>query len=203
MVSKESLEGTYTYFSILLLSGAGDGFLTLIIPFNFPLSRYPIHFHFCGDVPGSAIVKNVIRQSNQRCVVVHGTNKLRIEQNVAFDTKGHCFITEDGIETDNEFIRNLGAKTGKPGIRIPNMGSNGVETDVDIPSTFWITNASNKFIGNVAAGSEGAGWWFELLLRGAKAAEYNYIDPKSEPLGEFVDNVIHSCRDVSAWLSCN
>ena len=162
----------------------------------FSVFRYPIHFHFCGDVPGSAVLRNVIRQSNQRCVVVHGTNKLRIEMNVAYDTKGHCYITEDGIETGNEFIQNLGARTGKPGIRIPNMGSNGVETDIDIPSTFWITSASNKFIGNVAAGSEGAGWWFELLVRGAKASQFSHVEPKREPLGEFVDNVIHSCSDV-------
>lgn len=163
----------------------------------FSFFRYPIHFHFCGDVPGSAVLRNVIRQSNQRCVVVHGTNKLRIEKNVAFDTKGHCYITEDGIETDNEFIHNLGAMTGTPDVRIPNMGSNGVETDIDIPSTFWITNASNKFVGNVAAGSEGSGWWFELLVRGSKATEYSHIDPKSQPLVEFVDNVVHSCRGVS------
>lgn len=161
--------------------------------------RYPIHFHHCGDVPGSAVLRNVIRQSNQRCVVVHGTNKLRIEKNVAFDTKGHCYITEDGIETDNEFIQNLGAMTGTPDVIIPNMGSNGVETDIDIPSTFWITNASNKFVGNVVAGSEGSGWWFELLVRGSKAIQFSHIDPKRQSLGEFVGNVVHSCRGVS-WV---
>jgi len=57
------------------------------------LGRYPIHFHHCKDVPGAVVLKNTIRHSNQRCMVVHGTNKLRIEQNVAFDTKGHCFLT--------------------------------------------------------------------------------------------------------------
>ncbi|CAI7846911.1 unnamed protein product [Closterium sp. NIES-53] len=31
------------------------------------------------------------------------------------------------------------------------------ETD-DAPSTFWITNPNNNFIGNVAAGSENSGW---------------------------------------------
>jgi len=52
------------------------------------LGRYPIHFHFCGDVGGSVLKKNTIRQSKQRCVVVHGTNNLMVSENVAYDTKG-------------------------------------------------------------------------------------------------------------------
>ena len=78
------------------------------------LGRYPIHFHFCGKVDGTVVSKNTIRESNQRCIVVHGTNNMLIKENIAFDTKGHCFILEDGIETGNQFIRNLGAKTGPP-----------------------------------------------------------------------------------------
>jgi hypothetical protein len=78
------------------------------------LGRYPIHVHFCGDLTGSIVAKNTIRQSNQRCIVVHGTDKLLVQENVAFDTKGHCFMLEDGIETGNKFIRNLGVLTGVP-----------------------------------------------------------------------------------------
>lgn len=160
------------------------------------LGRYPIHFHFCGDVSGSVVSKNTIRQSNQRCVVVHGTNKLLIQENVAFDTKGHCYIVEDGIETGNRFIRNLGALTSIPATLIPNLGSNGKETD-GTPSTFWITNPSNTWIGNVAAGCINAGFWFELKLRGSKAAEFAYLDPMHDSLTSFQDNVAHSNSVVS------
>jgi len=41
------------------------------------------------------------------------------------------------------------------------------------------------------------GFWFELLVRGSEAAHFAHIDPKHEPLGEFADNVVHSCFDVS------
>ena len=59
------------------------------------LGRYPIHFHLCRDVSGSIVAQNTVSRSNQRCVVVHGTDNLLVEENVAFDTKGHCFLVED------------------------------------------------------------------------------------------------------------
>ena len=59
------------------------------------LGRYPIHFHLCGDVDGSVVAKNTIHLSQQRCVVVHGTNNLKISENVAYHTAGHCYMTED------------------------------------------------------------------------------------------------------------
>lgn len=155
------------------------------------LGRYPIHFHFCNDVSGSVVSQNSIRQSNQRCVVVHGTNKLRVSENIAYDTKGHCYMTEDGIETGNEFIRNLGAQTGIPEMLIPDMGTNGVETDIE-PATFWITSPTNSWIGNVAAGSINSGFWFEPKLRGERASLYPDKDPQLDPIILFKDNVAHS-----------
>jgi cell migration-inducing and hyaluronan-binding protein len=44
-------------------------------------------------------------------VTVHGTNNLQIENNVTYNTVGHCFFLEDGIETGNEYIRNLAIQT--------------------------------------------------------------------------------------------
>lgn len=155
------------------------------------LGRYPIHFHFCNDVSGSVVAQNSIRQSNQRCVVVHGTNKLRVVENIAYDTKGHCYMTEDGIETDNEFISNLGAQTGIPEKLIPNMGSNGMETDGE-PATFWIASPTNSWIGNVAAGSINSGYWFEPKLRGDRASLFPDKNPQMDPIILFKDNIGHS-----------
>lgn len=60
-----------------------------------------------------------MRDSEQRCIVVHGTNHALIANNVAYDHRGHCFIAaEDGYETDNNFKDNLGAKT-KRGVNLP------------------------------------------------------------------------------------
>ena len=51
-----------------------------------------------------------------------------IQENIAYDTKGHCLLLEDGIEKNNRFIRNLGAQTGIPEKGIPDFGPNGLET---------------------------------------------------------------------------
>ena len=44
-------------------------------------------------------------------MTVHGTNFLRVENNVTYNTVGHCFFLEDGIEHGNEFIKNLAIQT--------------------------------------------------------------------------------------------
>ena len=74
----------------------------------------------CGDVAGSMVAKNTIRQSHQRCVVLHASDNAIVEDNVAYDSFGHCFVLEDGIETGNSFLRNLGAQIDAPALLIPN-----------------------------------------------------------------------------------
>ena len=95
----------------------------------------PIHFHMSGSVSGSVVRKNVVRESNQRCVVIHGSHDVLVENNVAYDTHGHCFILEDGGETNNTFKDNLGAKTHNQGLSIGSTDNKA--------ATFWITHIKN------------------------------------------------------------
>jgi len=161
------------------------------------LGRYPVHFHICNDGFGSVIKKNVVRQSNQRCFVMHGTSGVWIEENVAFDTFGHCYMTEDGVEHSNHFIRNLGIHT-KNSQKLLSQHSGRSETD-DRASTFWMTNMENFFEGNVAAGSEMFGYWVEAHYsingRGASSYQNPTLQPIHTNLGSFKDNVAHSIRD--------
>src|SRR5690606_32051259 len=71
---------------------------------NLTLARYPIHWHLVGDAKGQYIRNAAIHDTYNRCVTVHGTNDLRIENNVTYNTVGHCFFLEDGIEQRNEFV---------------------------------------------------------------------------------------------------
>eukprot|EP00591_Stephanopyxis_turris_P012014 CAMPEP_0195517630 /NCGR_PEP_ID=MMETSP0794_2-20130614/11096_1 /TAXON_ID=515487 /ORGANISM="Stephanopyxis turris, Strain CCMP 815" /LENGTH=1723 /DNA_ID=CAMNT_0040646463 /DNA_START=75 /DNA_END=5246 /DNA_ORIENTATION=+ len=152
--------------------------------------RYPIEFFNCGDVPGSKVSKNTIRDSYQRCVVVRNTNSLRISQNVAYHTAGHCYVIADGGEVNNLFEKNLGAWSYKSNFPITGETGNGHA------STFLILNPNNHLIGNVAAGAYYAGFWFPLKVYVQRDSKILHpsVRPRSEDLGTFEDNVSHSNR---------
>ena len=75
---------------------------------NMHLARYPIHWHIVGEGQGQYIENSSIHDTYSRCVTVHGTNNVRVENNVTFNTVGHCFFLEDAVETGNQFVHNLG-----------------------------------------------------------------------------------------------
>jgi len=187
------------------------------------LARYPLHWHLVGDSGAGQYIRNAaIHDTFNRCVTVHGTNDLRIENNVTYNTVGHCFFMEDGIETGNEFIRNLAIQT-KCHPTLPcvpsNLAANG-EIDADnrqalrqismsakdtlLPSdntvsSFWITNPDNSYIDNVAAGSDENGFWLSLPEHpnGAFLGSEQSLNtwPRRTPLRAFRGNVAHSNFD--------
>ena len=75
------------------------------------LARYPIHWHLVGDAKGQYIKNAAIHDTFSRCVTIHGTHNLRVDNNVTYNNVGHCFFLEDGIETGNEFVKNLAMQT--------------------------------------------------------------------------------------------
>jgi len=103
--------------------------------------RYPIHFHKCGDTP-SFVSKNLIINSNQRCVFIHNTNKVTIDDNVAYNTAGHCYATETGAEHNNFFTNNLGAHTKKLW-RSNGQSDSAVGFHKHQAATFWLRNMEN------------------------------------------------------------
>jgi len=184
---------------------------------NLTLARYPIHWHLVGDAKGQYIKNASIHDTYNRCVTVHGTNFLRVENNVTYNTVGHCFFLEDGAEHGNEFVHNLAIQTkchtSKPCVPTnlaasgePRMGTNGQQSkDVLLPSdntvaSYWITNPDNTFIDNVAAGSDSNGFWMSLpehpqgKFTGTEIAAQTW--PRRTPFKEFKGNVSHSNYDA-------
>jgi cell migration-inducing and hyaluronan-binding protein len=177
------------------------------------LARYPIHWHVNGDGKDQYVRNASIHDTYNRCVTVHGTDNLRVENNVTFNTVGHCFFLEDGIETGNYYVSNLGIQTKchptlpcePSNLTDAARGSKGQESEhVLIPSdntvsTFWITNPSNHYIGNVAAGSDQIGFWMAYPQHPTGEFEGSEISaktwPRRMPLGTFTGNVAHSNFD--------
>ena len=183
---------------------------------NMHLARYPIHWHLIGDAQGQYIRNSAIHDTYSRCVTVHGTNYLSVENNVTYNNIGHCFFLEDGVEHDNQFVHNLGILTKcHPDARcVPTnlaaagesrAGSNGQNAkDILLPSdntasTFWITNPDNIYRDNVAAGSDSNGFWMSLPEHPTGKFEGTEISaktwPRRTPFREFKGNVAHSNYD--------
>src|SRR5579862_5989268 len=78
---------------------------------NMHLARYPIHWHLVGDAQGQYIKNSALHDTYNRCVTVHGTNFLHVENNVTYNNIGHCFFLEDGLEHGNEYVHNLAIQT--------------------------------------------------------------------------------------------
>src|SRR5258708_8132506 len=138
------------------------------------LARYPIHWHLVGDAKGQYIKNAAIHDTYNRCVTVHGTNDVRVENNVTYNIVGHCFFLEDGIEHGNQFVHNLAiqikchtSKACAPTNLAPNREDSFTNEnratytaasvsgkDTLLPSdntvtAYWITNPANLFIANV------------------------------------------------------
>ena len=178
------------------------------------LARYPIHWHLVGDTQGQYIENSAIHDTYSRCVTVHGTNNVRVENNVAYNNVGHCYFLEDGVEHGNQYLGNLGMLTRCNPTRPCNStnalngsGAGQNATDQLIPSdntasTFWITNPDNTYRGNVSAGSEATGFWMAFPEHPTGKFEGTEISAKTWPrrmqLKEFSGNVAHS--DVDGLL---
>jgi len=189
------------------------------------LARYPIHWHLVGDGGKGQYIRNAsIHDTYNRCVTVHGTHNLRVENNVTYNTVGHCFFLEDGIEHGNEFVKNLAIQTKchptKPCMPT-NLGANGEVgykyenraeyrkasfsgKDTLLPSdntvsSFWITNPDNSYVDNVAAGADENGFWMSLPEHPNGAFEGTDQSkntwPRRTRLREFRGNVAHSNFD--------
>jgi cell migration-inducing and hyaluronan-binding protein len=152
-------------------------------------------------------------------VTVHGTNFLQVENNVTYNTVGHCFFLEDGIEHGNEYIRNLAIQvkchTSKPcdptnlapfgatdGTNFKTAGQDSKEVLIPSDNTvsaFWITNPDNTYRDNVAAGSDSTGFWFAFPEHPTGKFEGTEISkatwPRRMKVKEFKGNVAHSNFD--------
>uniref|UniRef100_A0A8C7RWT6 hyaluronoglucosaminidase n=1 Tax=Oncorhynchus mykiss TaxID=8022 RepID=A0A8C7RWT6_ONCMY len=178
--------------------------------------RYPVHFHRCGDVDRRGGYREPtyvdglsIHHSFSRCITIHATNGLLVKDTVGYDTLGHCFFLEDGIEQRNTFFHNLGLVT-RPGTLLPTDRNETMCTSIrdkvyknytpspsmecKAVSTFWIANPNNNLISNAAAGSQDAGIWY--VFHSSSTGDSHGLVPETRaeltPLGIFYNNRVHS-----------
>ncbi|MEL7228088.1 MAG: hypothetical protein AAGL17_25480, partial [Cyanobacteria bacterium J06576_12] len=103
----------------------------------------------------------------------------------------HNYYIEDGVETGNRFVDNLGMlprSTPDP-LRVDKPVNNRKER----ASAFWITNPANAFEDNHAVGvPSGQGFWFAAPDNGSGTAVKKGSPLKQLPLQQFENNTAHS-----------
>jgi len=133
--------------------------------------RYPIHWHVAGDRNGNYLMSSSIHQSFQRAAVLHSTNYVTFDGNVAYNIKNHGFVwAEDGNEVGNTLTRNLAALISSPApehfaFPINNSFHGNNSQDEHRSSVYWGRSFDRMTItDNISAGVlDGFGFYFDLF----------------------------------------
>ncbi|ESO94033.1 hypothetical protein LOTGIDRAFT_228687 [Lottia gigantea] len=171
-----------------------------ITTLGFFIGYYPVHFHMCHDVDGVGNYSHppyfrdsTVHHSFSRCVTVHGTSGVTVQDNVCYDSLGHSYFLEDGGEKRNLLDGNIGLSTKKGKI---------LKSD-SRPATYWMTNPINSLRNNVAAGSEAYGIWYVFPDEPYGPSFGKDFMQKYEamhtPILEFDNNVAHSNEDTGLF----
>lgn len=171
--------------------------------------RYPVHFHglsyradgtILADTSGQFVRNASIWNSQNRCIVLHGTNGVQITNNICYNIVGHAIFLEDGVERHNMFDHNLVLR-----VRNPQAGKELLKHEGDVfsggSSGFWLTNPDNVMRNNAVADAQGNGIWYALpkqplgLFHSAKI-----FAPIHTKFGSFENNSTHSNHVIGLQL---
>jgi cell surface hyaluronidase len=191
---------TDTFGGHVMVMSGGQAVVDSVEFFNMgqenKMGRYPIHWHLMGDDSRGQYVRNSsIHDSFNRCVTVHGSNGVKVQNNVTYNIPGHCFFLEDGAEIDNIIENNLGIAVFSPDRNKPAGAPSTALLPSDRsfpgPAVYWITHPRNIVRNNVAAGSSGTGFWYAFPEHPTGPSVNATIYNRYTPLAEFKSNVAH------------
>lgn len=114
---------------------------------------------------------------------LNGVHYLRVENNVAYNTKGHSIYLQNAFETKNYIKGNL---------IVDVRSSWSLQNSDQTPAAFWISNPDNIILNNHAAGSDQYSYWYSTQKTATGPQFDANICPENTKLGEFRENVGHS-----------
>ncbi len=169
------------------------------------LGRYPVHWHrlsydgggaMLGDATGHYLRNSSVLGSANRCITLHATNGVRVQNNVCFDVRGHGIFFEDAVERRNVVEGNWVFRVRFPdpadALKLHEINAqNGFETGA---SGLWASNPDNTVRNNVLADAQGFGLWMAFPADAAGVSSNVPLLPYRMALGDFNGNVMHSNR---------
>ncbi|MEQ9289520.1 MAG: G8 domain-containing protein [Cyclobacteriaceae bacterium] len=168
------------------------------------LGRYPFHWHLNEDQAQGSYLRNTsIHKSFNRAVTIHGTDYVTVDGVFAYDHIGHGIFLEDGGERFNSIKNNVVFVTRRPSNadRLTPSDNEANSPQNRTPASYWITNPNNYFENNVAAGTEGTGFWFAFpespMGPSGSLPYFSGMNPSTQPLGSFDGFVAHTC--MNGW----
>ncbi|KAL7542580.1 hypothetical protein ACHAXR_011906 [Thalassiosira sp. AJA248-18] len=156
--------------------------------------KYCLHFHRLSDCPTCEFSNNVIEHGHQRGIIVHGTHRSLVENNVLWDVRGAGIYVEDGNEMSNRIQYNVVIcpwSLADPtffGCTVP--GTANAESDTPLNHAgIYTDTAANDFIGNRVSNSFNG-----LLLQASgtgRGAAYGRVCTSHLAYGRFEGNTFH------------
>ena len=173
--------------------------------------RYPIHWHLLsyaadgtalGDASTHFVRNSSVWDSRNRCMVLHGTNGVSLTNNICYDIKGHAIFLEDAVERRNKIEGNLVLKVRSPIDSLAISVHEKAGHMCGASTAYWLTNPDNTVRNNVAADSQGNGFWLSYPQKPVKQNANVPIRPNNMGHGPFEFNSTHSNGNSGVMLEC-
>lgn len=145
--------------------------------------HYALYFDGLGNASDSYLRSSSIHDSGNRCATLRQTHSMEVSGLVAAGVRGHCIATAEGAETDLLLKDNL----------IMGVMAGDERTDDLVPSGMLLRNPDMTIEGNVIAGSEGYGYWYDLPQSVVKS-DGSLLRPRETALASFSGNTAHSSK---------
>ena len=178
------------------------------------VGRYPIHWHLLsyaangtaslGDAVNHFVRDSTVADSKHRCMVIHGTNGVTLQNNICYNIKGHAIFLEDAVEQRNVIEGNLVLKVRSPVDSLSTTAheKSGNTNFCGAATAYWLTNPNNTVRNNVAADAQGNGFWLSYPTKPVKQGKNVPISPQNMGHGPFEFNASHSNGNVGLMLEC-
>ena len=161
------------------------------------LGRYCFHFHLKKQCPRCVLKGNAVVNSSQGALVIHGTHKSTVEENILWDSITVGVYTEDGNEMNNTISRNVMICSQHELCKFGKNNNNWQGPTKE--GGLFLIGMTNHVIENRVAGHE-HGMWTPGNSQGlGKGEALGKVCPQFTPFLTWRGNTFHDCNRFGTY----